>query len=296
MSHPARAAALAALLALALPASAAATPADELTAARAQFAARDYAAAIPALNLLLYPTPRLSRRDDLLEAHVLLGAAAFEAGDRAVARREFEEALFLDPELTLEALYYSAEAVALFDEVKRDLAAQAARDAERRALAEANEALQAALDAMVVIETRPFYVNLIPFGAGQFQNGQRARGLWFAASQALTGGLSAGIWLYLVGEYGLPGRVPPEDVGRVRTLQQLEIGAGAACLGLMAWGIVDALLHHRPSVRRAPDEDLLPPELRQRLRRPPAAALRLAPTLVPAGASASAGVQLTVEF
>ena len=41
-------------------------------------------------------------------------------------------------------------------------------------------------------EVRPYYVNLIPFGAGQFQNGQRCKGLAFAISEATTAGLSAG--------------------------------------------------------------------------------------------------------
>ena len=54
------------------------------------------------------------------------------------------------------------------------------------------------------------YVNFIPFGAGQLQNGGRGKGFGFAIAEGVTGAASAGIWLYLVDRYP-DGRVPPED-------------------------------------------------------------------------------------
>jgi len=237
-----------------------ATPGDELERARELFRAGKFADAIPTLNYLLYPDPRLSQPQDLVEAHVLLGVSAYETGDRTLAKREFEEALFLDRALTLDTLLFSKNAVEYFDSVKRDLEERERRDAEQRRLAEENERLQARLNAMVVIETHPYYINFIPFGAGQFQNGDQRKGLFFAITEGITGGVSAGIWLYLVGEYGLPGKVPPDKAESALRLQQVEIGAGAMCLGLMAWGVVDSLIHYQPSVKRAPDESLLPPE------------------------------------
>lgn len=280
--------AIAALLALAGPA--AATPAQELDDAREQFRAGKFGDALRSLNYLLYPQPRLSQEDDLLEAHVLLAVSAFETGDRKTATREFEEALFLDPGVTLDKLLFSESAREFFDDVRQDVEEREERDAEARRLAALNEELQAALDAMVVIEKRPYYINFIPFGAGQFQNEERGKGLFFAASQGVTGGLSAGIWLYLVGEYGLPGKVPPEEATRALNLQRVEIVAGGLCLGLMAWGIVDSLLNYEPSVQQAPDESLLPEKFRKK-KAPPPASFRLEPTVLPGGA----GLSLTWE-
>jgi hypothetical protein len=242
---------------------ASATPAQELEDARELFRARDFEHAIPQLNYLLYPTPRLSQTEDLVEAHVLLAVCSFETGDRKTARRELEEALYLDDGLFLDTLLFSSAAVEFFEDVKKDLAETAARDAEQHALAEQNDRLKAALAAMVVIETRPYYVNYIPFGAGQFQNGQRTKGLFFAAAESVTGGISAALFLYIYGEYGFGATISREEARTALTLQRLEIGAGSVCIGLMIWGVFDSLIHYTPSVRRAPDESLLPPELRK---------------------------------
>jgi hypothetical protein len=278
---------IAALLALSAPAGA--TPGQELDDAREQFRAGKFGDAARALNYLLYPEPRLSQEEDLVEAHVLLAVSALETGDRKTATREFEEALFLNPDVTLDKLLFSENAREFFDEVKQDLEEREARDAEARALAQRAADLQAALDAMVVIEKRPYYINFIPFGAGQFQNGDNGKGLFFAISQGVTGGLSAGIWLYLVGEYGLPGKVPQEEATRALNLQRVEIVAGSVCLGLMAWGIVDSLLNYKPSVRQAPDPELL--EKYRKPKPPPATSFRLEPTALPGGA----GLTLTWE-
>jgi tetratricopeptide (TPR) repeat protein len=275
---------------VALAGVAAATPGQELDTAREQFRAGNFLDAARALNYLLYPQPRLSQEEDLIEAHVLLAVSALETGDRKTAKRELEEALFLNPDVTLDKLLFSEDAIDFFEEVRQDLEEREAREAEARALAEETARLQAVIDAMVVIEKRPYYINFIPFGAGQFQNEQPGKGLFFAASQGVTGGISAGIWLYLVGEYGLPGKVPRAEANRALTLQKIEIGAGAVCLGLMAWGIVDSLIHYKPSVQQAPDESLLPEKYRKR-KAPPASSFRLEPTALPGGA----GLSLTWE-
>jgi hypothetical protein len=91
-----------------------------------------------------------------------------------------------------------------------------------------------------------------------------------------------------VGSYGLTGEVPESDANSVRRLQQIEIGAGAAFIGLAAWGVVDALVNYQPSVVRKPDETLLPPDMRP-AKQPTA---RLAPTTLPGGG----GVVMSWEF
>ena len=240
-----------------------ATPAEDLERARQSFRSGDFQAALPLLSFLLYPTPRLARSDDLLEAHVLLGACGFETGDRALARREFEQALYLSAELTLERLLFSEGAVRFFEDTKTALEERKRRNAEKRALAEERERLRKYRESLIVYEVRPFYVNFVPFGAGQFQNGKRTRGLLFATSQAAAFAASAGIWLYLVNQYGFNGRVPTEEAESARFMQQLEIGAGAAFWALYSWSVVDALLHYKPRVQVEGDDSLLPGDLRK---------------------------------
>ncbi len=236
-----------------------AAPADELVNARQHFRAGNFAAALPTLNFLLYPTPRLANSNDLIEAHTLLGACSFETSDRVTATREFEQAIFLSNEVTLDPLLFSSETIRHFEQTKAALAARNLRDAETRALAEERERLRKYRESLIVYEVRSYYVNFVPFGAGQFQNRQVGKGIFFAGTQLATGGTSLGIWLYLVGKYGYGGRVPPEDASFARRLQQIEIGTGAAFLGLMAWGVVDSLVKYQPRVQVSSDDTLMPP-------------------------------------
>lgn len=304
---------VAAVVAAAAPSRAAASPAEELSIARDAFRRRDWQAAIPVLSSLLYPRPRLASLEDLFEAHLLLGMSAFESGDRATAAREFDEALVLESERQLDTVLFSDAAVALYDERRTAIRDRLRLEEEKRALAIERQKYRQMLAAMVIVEKRDYYVNYIPFGAGQFQNKQTRKGIAFAAAQGVTGALSAGIWMYLVGSYGLSGSVPNDEAAQVRRLQQVEIGAGAVFLGLVAAGIVDALINYKPSVVRKPDESILPPELRLDQPEPgrepdagperappngfepprtPATTLRLAPTPLPGGA----GVALSWEF
>lgn len=287
---------LALLLCLLTASTAAATPSEDLERARQSFRAGDFQSAQPLLSFLLYPTPRLARQDDLLEAHVLLGACGFETGDRELARREFEQALYLSAELNLEPLLFTAGAVRFFDDTKTALAERQRRNAEKRALAEERERLLRYRESLIVYEVRPFYVNFVPFGAGQFQNGNRTRGVLFATGQAVTFAASAGIWLYLVNQYGFNGRVPTEDAERARLLQQVEIGVGATFWALYGWSVVDALLHYKPRAQIQGDDSLLPEDLRNLERRPPSTTKPqkrswLGPAPVPGGVGISLGGQ-----
>lgn len=96
-------------------------------------------------------------------------------------------------------------------------------------------------------ETRPVYVALIPFGAGQFQNRQVGKGIFFLATQVATASASLGVFAYLRTKYER-GLVPVQDAESARRLQLVQVGAGWAFVGLAAWGVVDALLHHRSPV------------------------------------------------
>jgi tetratricopeptide (TPR) repeat protein len=252
-----------------------AAPRDELIAARQDFRSGNFSQALPKLNYLLYPTPRLANPDDLVEAHTLLGACSVEVGDRVTAIREFEQALYMAQDTSLDVLLFSAEAIKQFEQTKSTVTARTLRDAEARALATERDRLKQYRDSLIVYEVRPFYVNFIPFGIGQFQNRQVGKGLLFASSQLVTGGASMGIWIYLVRKYGYGGSVPAVDAGFARRLQQIEIGTGAACLGLMAWGIVDSVIHYQPRTQVSSDDSLLPPAAN-----PPRTSLRIAPALI----------------
>lgn len=247
------------VVAIALAGVAHASPAQDLEHARQAFRQHDYDSAMKLATFLLYPDERLALPVDLVEAHVILGASNFETGHRTEAKTEFEKALQIQPDKSLTDLLFSEGAIRLFDETKADLEARAERDAQLRKLADERERIRRYKESLVVVEKRTFVVNFAPFGAGQFQNKQPVRGLLFAAGQGITGGISAGVFLYLAGKYGLNAKVPLAEGPRVRSLQQLEIGTGVAFLAIYGWSIVDALLNYKPSVQIEGDDSLLPP-------------------------------------
>lgn len=242
-----------------------ATPSEDLALARDAFRNSRFAEAIPMLTALLYPQTRLADRAELAEAHLLLGVSYFETGDPQPAAREFEEALFIDSTLTLDPLLFSERVVRFFESRKKAMEDQQRASDEARRLAEERDAAYRAMENMYVVEKRDFYVNFIPFGAGQFQNGDRNKGIAFAVSQAAFGATSAGLFTYLITKYRLQNDVPPTEAESVRNLQILQVTTGGITLGLMAWGIVDALIHYQPTVRIEPDKSFLPKNLRDRL-------------------------------
>lgn len=293
-----RAHVLAALAALAIAAPAAASPTQDLDQARQSFRQHDYDSAIKLATYLLYPDEKLALPADLVEAHVILGASNYETGHRSEAKNEFEKALQIQPDKSLTDMLFSEGAIRLFDQTKADIEARAERDSQLRKLAEERERIRKYKESLVVVEKRSFGVNFVPFGAGQFQNKQPVRGILFATGQGITGGLSVGVFLYLAGKYGVTAKVPPADGPGVLRLEQIGIGAGIAFYALYAWGVVDALLHYKPSVQIEGDDSLLPPLRDLPPDRKPAAKktssrdrLRLGPLITPD----AAGLALTWE-
>ena len=245
-----------------------ATPTQELDQARAAFRTGQFQVAQQAYNDLLYPTPRLASSDDLAEAYIGLGVCRLENGDPDGAKREFEKALALDPNRQLDPLLITnKQAIRLFDDTKADITGRAEREKERKALAEQREKYREALKNLRVVEVHSYGINFFP-PAGQIQNKEYLRGALFATGEAITGGTSLGIYLYLADKYGIncPHCVAAGDASTVRLYQQIEIGAGLAFIGLYIGGVVDSLVHYKPRAEIKGDESLLrdqlPPELR----------------------------------
>ncbi|MBX3162305.1 MAG: tetratricopeptide repeat protein [Deltaproteobacteria bacterium] len=306
---PRRAVTVAALVAWALAARGAEaapgqqlSPAQQLASARDDFARGDWTGARLKTNDLLYPDLKLARRDDVIEANILYGAAAYELKDLANAEKAFHKALQLDPELEITTMRFSEGAVKLFEEVKRDRKRRAEQDAANKRIADRLAAIEAYRKTLRVYEVHPYYVNFIPFGAGQFQNGQAGRGYFFAASQGATFLTSLGIFIYLGAKYGLVAKVPLDEGPRVRTLQQAEIISGAAFFALYAIGVFDSIRHYTPRRQVKGDDSILPDDLKPEEPAPSKKPspkkktslrdrLKLGPILTPGGA----GIGLSLE-
>jgi len=281
-----RACPLALVLVLLMPRPAGATPREDLTAARAAFQLGDFKETIVLLTPNLYPDRRFGSPAEIIEAHVLVGVSYFKLGQRERAALEFEEALFIDSELTLDPLFYSEDVREFFDDKKRRIQEELRAAEEQRKLAEQNEQLMAALKNARLVERRPYFINFVPFGAGQFQNKQNTKGTFFLVSEVALGGASVSLFAAQLIEFGFPLEVPEEDASRVRAMQVAQITTGGLFLAVAIWGVVDALVHWEPT--KVTQIDLS----KELLRSEPEASLRLVPTAGPGWAGAS----LSFEF
>jgi tetratricopeptide (TPR) repeat protein len=270
-------------------------PRDELKAANKMFREGNYVDARDKYNGLLYPEIQLADSNDLVEAYVSLGVCRLETGDEAGSKREFEKALQIDPNKQLDPLLITnKKAIALFDDTKADLRTRAERERAARAEAEQKENIRKLRASMIGVQGNTKLLIGVPFGVGQFQNGDSRKGAFFLGAGLITFTTSTGIFAYLTNKYGIKSdKVPLDEGPRVRRLQQIEIGTGIAFWGLWIWGAIDAYRHYKPQVRVKLDESLLPPELRENPPPPKKkekTSYHLVPMLTPDGTGAGIGI------
>jgi tetratricopeptide (TPR) repeat protein len=275
--------------------AATAAPRDELKAANKMFREGNYPDARDKYNALLYPDIQLADSNDLVEAYVNLGVCRLETGDDNGAQREFEKALQIDPNKQLDPLVITnKKAIALFDDTKSDLRLRGEREKNARREAEERERINRIRASMIGVQTNSKLLIGVPFGVGQFQNGDNRKGAFFLGAGLITFTTSTGIFAYLTNKYGIKSdKVPLEDGPRVRRLQQFEIGTGIAFWGLWIWGAYDAYRHFKPQTRVKLDESLLPPELRETPPPPKKkekTSYHLVPMLTPDGTGAGIGI------
>jgi hypothetical protein len=186
---------IALLLALAL----AAPP--ELKRAKDRFEFGAYAEAAGTLRQVLSGAPDLTDAE-AVEAHRMLGIAEYQLGDKLAARAAFVNLLSFEPDYALDAFLVPPAIVEFFDGVKkehepalaplrerrRELREQQrlADEAKRRLLAE-ERSRTGPPGKIVRVEERVYLFNWMPLGAGQFQNGDRAKGTAIAAGQLVLG-------------------------------------------------------------------------------------------------------------
>jgi tetratricopeptide (TPR) repeat protein len=241
-----------------------ATPSEDLAQARRAFREGQFSVALEKYNALLYPELKLASTDDLVDAYIGLGVCRLETGDSTGAKREFEKALELDPSHQLDPLIITnKQAIELWDDTKADIRTRKDREAAKNREAEEKERIRKLRASLIGVQNNTRALTLVP-GFGQFQNGQRTKGIFFLGAFAISGGLSIGTWGYLVNKYGIRSdKVPPLEAERVRRLQEIEVGSGIIFIATWIWSTIDANRHYKKQVRTEIDESLLPPELRE---------------------------------
>ncbi len=251
------------------------TAPPELKRAKDRFEFGAYADAAGTLRRYLATGPALTE-EEAIDAYRILGISEYHLGDQAQARAAFVNLLSHDPDYALDPFLVPPPIVEFFDRVKREHEpALAPLRERRRALREqerlADEAKRRLLaeeqsrtgppTKVVRVQERLYLFNWMPLGAGQFQNGDRAKGTAIAAGQIVAGvvNLSAIIFHNQLAEdrtrtciSGQPGcsQPPYSDsdrvlLGRVEAVKYVSAGLFWA---LYAYGVWDAHKHFVPIV------------------------------------------------
>jgi hypothetical protein len=249
-------------------------PSAQFDRGKAAYERAEYTRAIEVLRPLLYPEVRLETEGQVAQTHRMLGVAHLFEKQNELAAQEFRKLLQLRPDYRFDALLDPPQVVDFFNGVLRDYEGELAQLEARRKQAELEEsrkrqAYERAKNGPTVVEKRylrnSFSVNFIPFGAGQFQNGQRGKGYAFLIGEASLAAVSVGAFATNFALYGfrprracLPPMTPMEiadgcrrdntDQDRSKLLTNVQLVSGGLFFAVAAWGIADAILNYKPEI------------------------------------------------
>lgn len=276
-------------MAAAVPARA--DPRADLEKARAAFLARNWGDAEERLRALLDPKNGLKERSLVSQARMYLGASLLAQGKTEEAKDTFEKLVLDDPTFDPDPLSFPGEAINTFIDVRSSLLEQIRNAqqtalrlaAERKAREEAEREkqrlwlekvkAQAAEEKITVRHSR--IVASLPFGAGQFQNGQPILGWAFLGTEvaAIAGtAVTYGMYLYARSRENEELRRPGGDVNqlvpqyhqRAEDLRLANLAFAGAFVGIAASGIIQAHLSFVPESAEKKKRDLPPLGLRSR--------------------------------
>lgn len=270
-------AALFALLIAVAPALAHAGDIEDFQVARAAYEARDWSRAVAYFEGLVGgDTPRLRNQPLVLESRKYLAAAYLFVGRREAARDQFERLLAEEPTYELDASQFPLEVVEVFDDVRRQMAADRERDLARVELERERDALRerarllvefASEDVTIEVENSR-WLALVPYGVGQFQNGDEGWGWFFLSTESV---LSLSGFVSLVVHTSVVDQISSADVLRRESVLAEANGILTATtiinwssLGALAvvaiTGVVQAELDFHPT-RRYTQRRTVPPSL-----------------------------------
>jgi tetratricopeptide (TPR) repeat protein len=243
------------------------TPRQAFDRGRTAFGRAEYGRAIEILHPLLYPEVLLDSEGEVVQAHRILGVAYLFENQTDDARREFRKLLELRPDYRFDPLLDPQRVVDFFNGIVKEeegaIAAIEARRRQRDAEVAARRQREAArlypqAAPAVVYERRSYLVSFFPFGAGQFQNGDRRKGMAFLGAEAGLAAISVGAFATNLALYGLEphrkcltvqtGPCPAEQIDHAQEdtsawLLRVQLVSGGLFFAVAVWGIVDAVRH-----------------------------------------------------
>jgi tetratricopeptide (TPR) repeat protein len=214
-------------------------------------------------------------------ARTYYAACLIALGRNGEAEAQIEKVIRQNPLYTPDPVVFPGQVVDRFTDVKARLkneieAVMRAADRAARAKAEKTRSEQADYLSMLqrlagqetVVVRRSRFIASIPFGVGQFQNGQDGLGYLFLISEALLAGTGIGaveIHNSLVSEiaqkrrYQIDQAVVDDFENKTRTARTVSYGAFFGFLAVAVGGVAHAHLTFVPEVRESRRRAVPPP-------------------------------------
>jgi hypothetical protein len=259
------------------------TPERELELARALFDAGKYGETISLVRRVLAVTNFTD--EQRIELHRMAGLSSFNLGELPAARESFLALLRLNPDYVLDPFIAPPPALRLFEQVRKEASdeltlvrqlLQVRAEQKRREEEEKRKAAEArGTGKTITIEKRPFWMNFLPFGAGQFQQERTGWGIAFAVSEGVFAITSiVAYWAIellkvdvresyeglLTNATGRTIRGIPQSAEAQRDAWRVvKFATGGAFYAAWIAGIVDAVLHHDGDKRTESKEANVPP-------------------------------------
>lgn len=212
---------------------------------------------------------------EAVAAYQMLGIAEWNLGDKPQSRSAFVSLLSVDPDHKLDSFLVLPAIVEFFEDVRREHEPILGPLRERRRMLKEQERLaeearrklfaeervrSGPATKIIRVQERSYILNWMPLGAGQFQNGHRAKGTAIAAAEIILGAANLGAILVhsqLVDSSGsrcLPSD-PQCDRGYTKSARRSILIADVvkwSSAGLFwatyGWGVYDAHRYYVPRV------------------------------------------------
>ena len=182
-------------------------------------------------------TQTLQDEPKLIEAYRTLGVCYFELGDQEKSKTAFSQLLFIKPDYELNAFITPPKLLDLFNQIKSHINSK-------------SQELIAAREKKIIYTKHSLFPAFVPFGVGQFENGNKIKGAIIASTEGVA--LAANIGFYWWKQSLNTNTIP--NYSLVQSLQWVAIGT---FLAIYAYGVIDALYYRQEMVLETNTDEFL---------------------------------------
>jgi hypothetical protein len=166
------------------------------------------------------------------------------------ARQEVLALFVAKPDFKLDPAVDPQVAVNFFETIRKEqveryevLVRKAREEAERKQREEAARAQRILVERQIIRRSR--FIAMVPFGVGQYQNGDRGKAIAFGVTEGALALLSIASYIADVARFP-NGEYNPGEEAAVNALVGLEVSAGVAAIAVGIIGIIEAQVRLKP--------------------------------------------------